>query len=144
MCCVEAVSEGACSSGASPGRDSTPVERPAPCRKFRVLNIVDDQLKFCPSRTDNVAISGEKLAAFIGELGDTRGLQKAIVLSRPRRNLESDGRVVGTDRRAFRHHRTQRPARNAFAESLNGQFRDGRVSKNWLRPLTHAREASAA
>ena len=50
------------------------------CRRFRVLNIVDDHSKFCPGQIVDVSLSGEKLAAFLDDLADMHGLPKEIVL----------------------------------------------------------------
>lgn len=113
----------------------------ATCRRFRVLNIVDDHSKFCPGQIVDVSISGEKLAAFLDDIGEIRGLPKEIVL---------DNGPEGTSKAMFdwsertgvrlRFIEPGKPVQNAFVESFNGRFRDECLNQNWFRSLRHARE----
>lgn len=111
------------------------------CRRFRVLNIVDDFSKLCPGQIVDLSISGEKLARFLDDLGDLHGLPKEIVL---------DNGPEGTSKAMFewsertgvrlRFIEPGKPVQNAFVESLNGRFRDECLNQTWFRSLGHARE----
>lgn len=113
----------------------------ATCRRFRVLNIVDDHSKFCPGQIVDVSISGEKLAGFLDDLGEICGLPKEIVL---------DNGPEGTSKAMFdwsertgvrlRFIEPGKPVQNAFVESFNGRFRDECLNQSWFRSLRHARE----
>jgi putative transposase len=52
----------------------------ADCRRFRVLNIVDDYSRFCPGRIVDLSISGARMARFLDELALRFGLPEEIVL----------------------------------------------------------------
>ena len=49
-------------------------------RRCRILNIVDDQSKFCPGQIVEVSIPGTRLARLLDELGQRHGLPEEIVL----------------------------------------------------------------
>jgi putative transposase len=117
----------------------------ADCRRFRVLNIVDDHSRFCPGQIVDTSISGARLARFLDDLALLHGLPEEIVL---------DNGPEGTSRAMFdwsdrtgvrlRFIEPGRPIQNAFVESFNGRFRDECLDQHWFRSLKHAREEIAA
>ena len=52
----------------------------ADCRRFRVLNIVDDHSRFCPGQIVDVSISGARVARYLDDLALLHGLPEEIVL----------------------------------------------------------------
>lgn len=113
----------------------------ATCRRFRVLNIVDDHTRECPGQIVDFSISGERLARYLDDLALTHGLPEEIVL---------DNGPEGTSKAMFdwsertgvalRFIEPGRPVQNAFVESFNGRFRDECLNQHWFRSLRHARE----
>ncbi len=113
----------------------------ADCRRFRVLNIVDDQSRFCPGQIVDVSISGARVARYLDDLALLHGLPEDIVL---------DNGPEGTSRAMFdwsgrtgvrlRFIEPGKPVQNAFVESLNGKLRDECLNLHWFRSLRHARE----
>jgi len=53
----------------------------ADCRRFRVLNIVDDHSRFCPGQIVDVSIPGARVARFLDDLALRVGLPEEIILS---------------------------------------------------------------
>lgn len=114
----------------------------ANCRRFRVLNIVDDHCKWCPGQIVDFSISGERLTRFLDELAGMVGLPAELVL---------DTGPEGTSKAMFewsertgvrlRFIEPGKPVQNAFIESFNGRFRDECLNQNWFRSIRHAREA---
>ena len=113
----------------------------ADCRRFRVLNIVDDHSRFCPSQIVDVSISGARVVRHLDDLALLHGLPEEIVL---------DNGPEGTSRAMFdwsertgvrlRFIEPGKPVQNAFVESLNGKLRDECLNLHWFRSLRHARE----
>ena len=113
----------------------------ADCRRFRVLNIVDDHSRFRPGQFVDVSISGARVARYLDEMAPLHGLPEEIVL---------DNRPEGTSRAMFewsertgvrlRFIKPGKPVQNAFVESLNGRFRDECLNVHWFRSLRHARD----
>ena len=113
----------------------------ADCRRFRVLNIVDDHSRFCPNQIVDVSISGARVARHLDDLALLHGLPEEIVL---------DNGPEGTSRAMFdwsertgvrlRFIEPGKPVQNAFVESLNGKLRDECLNLHWFRSLRHARE----
>ena len=52
----------------------------ADCRRFRVLNIVDDHSRFCPGQIMDVSIPGARAARFLDDLALRVGLPEEIIL----------------------------------------------------------------
>ena len=112
----------------------------ADCRRFRVLNIVDDYSRFCPGQIVDLAISGARMARFLDELALRFGLPEEIVL---------DNGSEGTSKAMFdwsertgvrlRFIEPGKPVQNAFVESLNGKLRDECLNLHWFSSLRHAR-----
>ena len=96
----------------------------ADCRRFRVLNIVDDHSRFCPRQIVDVSISGARVVRHLDDLALLHGLPEEIVL---------DNGPEGTSRAMFdwsertgvrlRFIEPGKPVQNAFVESLNGKLR---------------------
>ncbi len=113
----------------------------ADCRRFRVLNIVDDQSRFCPGHIVDVSVSGVRVARYLDDLALLHGLPEEFVL---------DNGPEGTSRAMFdwsertgvrlRFIQPGKPVQNAFVESLNGKLRDECLNLHWFRSLRHARE----
>jgi putative transposase len=113
----------------------------ADCRRFRVLNIVDDHSRFCPGQIVDVSISGARVARYLDDLALLHGLPEEIIL---------DNGPEGTSRAMFdwsertgvrlRFIEPGKPVQNAFVESLNGKLRDECLNLHWFRSLRHARE----
>ncbi|WP_371685646.1 IS3 family transposase [Tropicimonas sp. IMCC6043] len=113
----------------------------ADCRRFRVLNIVDDCSRICPGQIVDISISGVRITRFLDELALRTGLPEEIVL---------DNGPEGTSKAMFDwSERTEvrlrfiepgKPVQNAFVESLNGKLRDECLNLHWFRSLRHTRE----
>jgi len=113
----------------------------AGCRRFRVLNIVDDHSRFCPGQIIDVSISRARVARYLDGLALLHGLPEEIIL---------DNGPEGTSRAMFdwsdrtgvrlRFIEPGKPVQNAFVESLNGKLRDECLNLHWFRSLRHARE----
>lgn len=113
----------------------------ADCRRFRVLNIVDDHSRFCPGQIVDVSIPGVRVARFLDDLALRFGLPEEIIL---------DNGPEGTSKAMFdwserngvrlRFIEPGKPVQNAFVESFNGKFRDECLNLHWFRHLRHARE----
>ena len=113
----------------------------ADCRRFRVLNIVDDHSRFCPGQIVDVSIPGARVARFLDDLAHRMGLPEEIIL---------DNGPEGTSKAMFdwsertgvrlRFIEPGKPAQNAFVESFNGKFRDECLNLHWFRSLRNARE----
>ena len=113
----------------------------ADCRRFRVLNIVDDHSRFCPGQIVDVSIPGARVARFLDDLALRFGLPEEIVL---------DNGPEGTSKAMFdwsertgvrlRFIEPGKPVQNAFVESFNGKFRDECLNLHWFRSLRHARQ----
>lgn len=52
----------------------------ADCRRFRVMNIVDDHSRFCPGQMVDTSISDARFAEFLDALVLRTGLPEEIVL----------------------------------------------------------------
>ena len=64
----------------------------ADCRRFWVLNIVDDHSRFCPGQIVDISISGARMAQYLDDLALLNGLPEEIVL---------DNNPEGTSRAMF-------------------------------------------
>ncbi|MEM1267067.1 MAG: integrase core domain-containing protein, partial [Pseudomonadota bacterium] len=113
----------------------------ADCRRFRVLNIVDDHSRFCPGQIVDVSIPGARVGRFLDDLAQRVGLPEEIIL---------DNGPEGTSTAMFdwsertgvrlRFIEPGRPVQNGFVESVNGKFRDDCLNLHWFRSFRHARE----
>ena len=78
----------------------------ADCRRFRVLNIVDDHSRFCPGQIVDVSISGARVARYLDDLALLHGMPEEIVLDNgPEGDQPRHVRLVGAHRCAAALHR---------------------------------------
>ncbi len=113
----------------------------ADCRRFRVLNIVDDHSRFCPGQIVDVSISGARVARHLDDLALLHGLPEEIVL---------DNGPEGTSRAMFdwsertgvrlRFIEPGKPVQNAYVESFNGRLRDECLNEHLFVNLKEARQ----
>lgn len=117
----------------------------ADCRRFRVLNIVDDHSRFCPGQIVDLSISGARMARFLEELGERFGLPEEIVLDNGPEET-SKAMFDWSERTGVRLRFIEpgKPVQNAFAEAFNGRVRDECLNLHWFRSLRHAREEITA
>jgi putative transposase len=113
----------------------------ADCRRFRVLNIVDDYSRFCPGHIVDLSISGARMARFLDELALRFGWPEEIVLYN---GPELTSKVMfdwsGRTGVRLRFIEPGKPIQNAFVESLNGKLRDECLNLHGFSSLRHARE----
>lgn len=109
-------------------------------RRFRVLNIVDDFSRVCVGQIVDLSISGARLVRFLEQLRETRGLPGGLVLDNGP-ELTSKAMFFWSRLRDVKLLFIQpgKPTQNAFVESFNGRFRDGRLNQHWFRDLDDAR-----
>ncbi len=96
----------------------------ADCRKFRVLNIVDDHIRFGTAQIVNVSIPGARVARFLDDLGLRVSLPEEIDL---------DSGPEGTSKAMYdwsertgvrlRFIEPGKPVQNTFMENSNGKLR---------------------
>jgi len=116
----------------------------ADCRRFRVLNIVDDHSRFCPGQIVDVSISGARVARHLDDLALLHGLPEEIVL---------DNGPEGTSRAMFdwsertgvrlRFIEPGKLVQNAFVEILNGKLRDECLNEHLFFLMSHTRAVIA-
>ena len=109
-------------------------------RRFRILNIVDDYSRQCVGQIVDTSISGQRLARFLDELGQT-ALPKVLVCDNGS-ELTSKAMFFWSQRSGTKLHFIQpgKPMQNAFVESFNGTFRDNCLNEHWFKDLTDARQ----
>ena len=109
-------------------------------RRFRVLNIVDDYSREMVGQLVSISITGQQVARFLSQLGETRDLPNSIVC---------DNGTEFTSKAMFfwskENHvklafiQPGKPTQNAFIESLNGKFRNECLNQHWFCTLDEAR-----
>lgn len=96
----------------------------ADCRRFRVLNIVNDHSRFCPGQIVDVSISSARVARYLDDLALLHGMPEEIVLDN---SPEGTSRAMfdWSERTGVRLHFIDpgKPVQNAFVESRNGKLR---------------------
>lgn len=110
-------------------------------RRFRILTIVDDCSRTCPSLTVDTSLPAARVIRELERLSAIRGLPEWLVLDN---GPEFAGRALD----AWAHERGIRlcfirpgkPIENAFVESFNGRFRDECLNEHWFISLADARE----
>jgi putative transposase len=111
-------------------------------RRFRVLNVVDNHTRECLGQLVDVALSGQRVARFLTELGTQHGLPQRIVCDN---GPEFTGKALAEWQQAsgVKLHFIQpgKPMQNGFVESFNGKFREGCLNQLWFRDLAEARQA---
>jgi putative transposase len=109
-------------------------------RRIRVLNIVDDYSRVCVGQLVDVSISGARVARFLDQLGELRGLPRTLVMDNGP-EFTSKALFFWSRKTGVKLHFIQpgKPTQNAFVESFNGKFRDGCLNQHWFRDLDDAR-----
>lgn len=109
-------------------------------RRFRILNIIDDYSRVCVGQVVDFSISGARIARYLEQLRDTRGLPKYLVLDNGP-EMTSKAMFFWSRERHVKLMFIQpgKPTQNAFVESFNGRFRDGCLNQQWFNNLTDAR-----
>ncbi len=107
---------------------------------FRVLTIVDDHSRESPGLLVDRTISGERVARFLDNLAEERGLPEVIVVDN---GPEFTSRALDewAYRRGVRLHFIQpgKPVQNCFVESFNGKFRDECLNEHWFTSMNDAK-----
>jgi putative transposase len=109
-------------------------------RRFRVLNIVDDYSRVCIGQLTELSISGERMARYLDQLAQTRGLPTTLVLDNGP-EMTSKAMFFWAKRHGVKLHFIQpgKPTQNAFVESFNGKFRDGCLNQQWFHDIHDAK-----
>ena len=110
-------------------------------RRVRILNIVDDYSRVCVGQLVDLSISGSRVARYLDQLAETRGLPRRIVLDNGP-EMTSKALFLWSQQRGVKLHFIQpgKPTQNAFVESFNGRFRDGCLNQQWFKDLADARQ----
>jgi len=109
-------------------------------RRIRVLNIVDDYSRVCVGQLVDVSISGARLARYLDQLSELRGLPGMLVMDNGP-EFTSKALFFWSRKTGVKLHFIQpgKPTQNAFVDSFNGKFRDGCLNQHWFRDLDDAR-----
>jgi len=109
-------------------------------RRIRVLNIVDDYSRVCVGQLVDVSISGARVARYLDQLRELRGLPGTLVMDNGT-EFTSKAMFFWSQETRVKLHFIQpgKPTQNAFVESFNGRFRDGCLNQQWFRDLADAR-----
>jgi len=110
-------------------------------RRIRVLNVVDDYSRVCVGQLVDLSISGQRMARFLDQLGDSRGLPKTIVMDNGT-EMTSKAMFIWSKKTGVTLHfiKPGKPTQNAFVEFFNGKFRDGCLNQHWFLSLEDARQ----
>ena len=110
-------------------------------RRFRVLSVIDDFSREVIGQLVGVSLSGHRVARLLTQLGEERGLPEALVTDN---GPQFTGKAMfdWAEENGVRQTFIQpgKPTQNAFAESLNGKFRNEGLNQHWFRSLEHASE----
>lgn len=114
-------------------------------RRIKVLNIVDDFSRVCVGQLVDSSISGWRMARFLDDLSEIRGLPRKIVLDNGP-EMTSKAMFAWSQNTGVKLHFIQpgKPTQNAFIESFNGRFRDGCLNQHWFQNMKDARDIIAA
>lgn len=110
-------------------------------RRFRVLNVVDDYSRVCVGQLVDLSISGQRMARFLDQLDEIRGLPKSIVMDNGT-EMTSKAMFFWSQKTGVKLNFIQpgKPTQNAFVESFNGKFRDGCLNQHWFLNIEDARQ----
>ena len=109
-------------------------------RRIKCLTVVDDFTRECLDIAVDFGISGEYVSRVLDQIGQFRGLPKAI---RTDQGPEFTSRAL--DRWAYAQRvdlkliAAGKPTQNAYIESFNGKFRDECLNDHYFNNLAHAR-----
>lgn len=108
-------------------------------RRFRVLNVTDNFNRELVGQLVAFSISGERVARFLSQLGETRALPERIVVDNGT-EFTSKAMFEWTENNGTKLQFIQpgKPTQNAFVESLNGKFRNECLNQHWFRSLDEA------
>lgn len=109
-------------------------------RRFRMLTVVDDFSRECPTIEVDTSIGGFRVARVLDRLSQSRGLPESITVDN---GPEFAGRTL--DEWAYRKGvklnfiQPGKPVQNAYIESFNGRLRDECLNESWFKNLDEAR-----
>ena len=109
-------------------------------RRMRLLTIVDDYSRECPTIEVDTSLPGLRVTQVLDRLAEFRGLPELIT-------VDNGPEFAGTtlDAWAYRQgvklHFIQpgKPVQNAYIESFNGRLRDECLNEHWFSTLEEAR-----
>jgi putative transposase len=114
-------------------------------RRIKCLTVVDDFTRECLDIALDFGISGEYVAHVLDQIGQFRGLPKAIRTDQgpefTSRALDRWAYSKGVDLNLIA---AGKPTQNAYIESFNGKFRDECLNDHYFSNLAHARALVAA
>ena len=101
---------------------------------------MDDFSRVCVGQLTDLSISGERMARYLDQIGQSRGLPNRIVMDNGP-EMTSKAMFLWSQQRGVKLHFIQpgKPTQNAFVESFNGRFRDGCLNQQWFQSLDDAR-----
>ena len=115
-------------------------DRLASGRRMRLLTIVDEYSRECPTIEVDTSLPGLRVTQVLDRLAEFRGLPELITVDN---GPEFAGTVL--DAWAYRQgvqlHFIQpgKPVQNAYIESFNGRLRDECLNEHWFSTLEEAR-----
>jgi putative transposase len=109
-------------------------------RRIKCLTVVDDFTRECLDIAVDFGISGEYVSRVLAQIGQFRGLPKAI---RTDQGPEFTSRALDcwayAQRVDLKLIAAGKPTQNAYIESFNGKFRDECLNDHYFNNLAHAR-----
>ena len=113
-------------------------------RRFRVLNVTDNFNRELVGQLVAFSISGERVARFLSQLDETRALPEGIVVDNGT-EFTSKAMFEWTEDNGTKLQFIQpgKPTQNAFAESLNGKFRNECLTQHGSDRWTKQRKSLA-
>lgn len=115
-------------------------DRLADGRRFRVLTMVDDYSRECPTLVVDTSLTGVRVVQVLERLAESRGLPGLITVDN---GPEFAGSALDAwaYRRGLRLHFIEpgKPVQNAYVESFNGKLRDECLNEHWFLTLEEAR-----
>jgi putative transposase len=109
-------------------------------RRFRMLTVVDDFSRECPTIEIDTSIGGFRVARVLDRISEQRGLPESITVDN---GPEFAGKTL--DEWAFHKGvklnfiQPGKPVQNAYIESFNGRLRDECLNESWFKNLDEAR-----